>query len=48
MVTKQYSAPTVSLRGNLEALTHGQSVGSVVDAAFTVLPGQPVPNITFS
>ncbi len=47
-VAVAYETPELNVHGSLEELTQGQSTGSLVDAEFVVLPGQPLPTFTFS
>ncbi|SPJ25538.1 putative RiPP precursor [Palleronia abyssalis] len=43
---KTYTAPQLKFEGKLEALTHGQSSGTRIDAAFGA--GTLVSELTFS
>ena len=45
-MTKIYTRPVLRLQGQLEAMTHGMSDGSNLDATFPI--GTPKNELTFS
>lgn len=45
-MTKTYNRPVLRVQGKLEAMTHGMSDGSKLDATFPV--GTPKNELTFS